>query len=82
MRRLLNTLFLTNPDSYLSLDGHNIVIKREQEKVGRVPLHNLEAIVTFGYTGASPGLMGYCADQNISLVFLTASGRFRSRVIG
>lgn len=82
MRRLLNTLFVTNPDSYLSLDGHNIVIKREQEKVGRVPLHNLEAIVTFGYTGASPGLMGYCADQNISLVFLTASGRFRARVIG
>lgn len=82
MRKLLNTLFITNPDSYLSLDGQNVVISRDGEKIGRLPLHNLEAIMTFGYTGASPGLMGYCADNSISLVFLTASGRFRARVIG
>ncbi|WP_028596318.1 type I-C CRISPR-associated endonuclease Cas1c [Paenibacillus assamensis] len=82
MRRLLNTLYVTQPDVYLSLDGDNIVLLKEQEKVARYPLHNLESIVAFGYTGASPGLMGYCAERDISITFMTMSGRFLARVIG
>ncbi|SBO16772.1 type I-C CRISPR-associated endonuclease Cas1c [Carnobacterium divergens] len=82
MRKLLNTLFVTTPDAYLALDGENIVIKKEKEKLGRVPLHNLEAIVTTGYLGASPALMRKCAEQNIGLTFLTSSGKFGSRVTG
>ncbi len=79
---MLNTLFVTQPDVYLSLDGDNIVLLKEKEKLGRLPLHNLEGIVSFGYTGASPALMGYCAERNISIVFLTKNGRFITRVIG
>ncbi|KEF36272.1 CRISPR-associated protein, Cas1 family [Schinkia azotoformans MEV2011] len=82
MKKLLNTLFITQTDVYLSLDGDNIVLFKEQEQLGRLPLHNLESIVSFGYTGASPALMGYCAERNISLVFLTMNGRFLARVIG
>ncbi|BBU40987.1 CRISPR-associated endonuclease Cas1 [Aeribacillus pallidus] len=82
MKKLLNTLFITQSDVYLSLDGDNIVLLKENEKIGRLPLHNLESIVSFGYTGASPALMGYCAERNISLVFLTKNGRFLARVIG
>lgn len=82
MKKLQNTLFVTQPDVYLSLDGDNVVLLKEQEKLGRVPLHNLESIVAFGYTGASPALMGYCADHNVSLLFLTMNGRFLARVTG
>lgn len=82
MKKLLNTLYVTQPDMYLSLDGENIVLRKAEKNVGRVPLHNIEAIVTFGYTGASPALMGYCADRNIALSFFTSSGRFQARVIG
>ncbi|NDI36009.1 type I-C CRISPR-associated endonuclease Cas1c [Chengkuizengella sediminis] len=82
MKKLLNTLFITRPDVYLSLDGDNIVLLKEKERLGRLPLHNLESVVSFGYTGASPALMGYCAERNISIVFLTKSGRFLARVIG
>lgn len=82
MKKLLNSLFITQPDVYLSLDGDNIVLLKEQERLGRFPLHNLESIVAFGYTGASPALMGYCAERNISLVFMTMNGRFLARVIG
>lgn len=78
MRKLLNTLFVTQPDVYLSFDGDN----KEKEKLGRVPLHNLGSIVAFGYTGASLALMGYCAEKDISVVFLTMSGRYLARVIG
>ncbi|RSK26548.1 type I-C CRISPR-associated endonuclease Cas1 [Bacillus sp. HMF5848] len=82
MKKLLNTLYVTQPDVYLSLDGDNVVVQKEEEKLARVPLHNLEAITTFGYTGASPAIMGYCADKNISLSFFTKNGRFLARVIG
>lgn len=82
MKKLLNTLYVTSPDRYLSLDGENVVVLEEQIEIGRIPLHNLEAIVTFGYTGASPALMGACAKRDINLVFLSGSGRFLARVSG
>ncbi len=82
MRKLLNTLYVTSPETYLSLDGENIVIIKEDIEVTRVPLHNLEGIVTFGYTGASPALMGACAKRNIALTFMKPSGRFLARVVG
>ena len=82
MKRLLNTLYITSNNRYLSLDGENVVILEDQKEIGRIPLHNLEGIVTFGYTGASPALMGACAQRNIDLSFLSANGRFLARVSG
>ena len=82
MKRLLNTLYVTTGNRYLSLDGENVVVLEEQKEIGRVPLHNLQAIVTFGYTGASPALMGACAQRNIDLSFMSGNGRFLARVTG
>ena len=82
MRKLQNTLYVTTPSAYLSLDGENIVVQNEGETIGRVPLHNLEGIVSFGYRGASPALMGACAERSISLCFLTQHGRFLARISG
>ena len=82
MKKLLNTLYVTSQDAYLSLDGENIVIYEEDKEMGRIPLHNLEAVVSFGYRGVSPALMGGCAKRNISLSFLTPQGKFLARVTG
>lgn len=82
MRRLLNTLFVTSEDAYLTLDGENIVVRREKEEAARFPLHNLEEIVSFSYAGASPALMGACTRRNIGLSFCTPSGRFLARTAG
>ena len=82
MRKLLNTLYVTSPNTYLSLDGENVVISKEEKELSRIPLHNLEGIVAFGYTGASPALMGACAKRNIALSFMKQSGKFLSRVVG
>ncbi len=82
MRKILNTLYVTAPDSYLSLDGENVVVLIEDKERIRIPLHNLEGIVTFGYTGASPAFMGQCAKRNIAMTFLTQNGRFQARVVG
>lgn len=82
MRKLLNTLYITIPDAYLALKGENIAIMKADETIGRVPLHNLESICTFGHQGASPALLAACVERNIAVVFLTSSGRFRAKVIG
>ena len=82
MKKLLNTLYVTSENSYLALDGENIVVLEEMTEVGRLPLHNLEGIVSFGYRGTSPALMGACAERNISLCYMTPQGKFLARVTG
>lgn len=82
MKKLLNTLYVTSENSYLSLDGENIVVLEHEKEVGRLPLHNLEGIVAFGYRGTSPALMGACVERNISLCYLTPQGKFLARVCG
>jgi len=79
---MLNTLYVTQSDTYLSLDGENIVVLKENDQLLRVPLHNLEAIVSFGYTGASPALMGECSKRGINISFCTKHGRFLANVSG
>lgn len=82
MRRLLNTLYVTTPESYLARDGENVVVRVENQEKLRVPVHNLEGIICFGYTGASPALMGLCCERGVGLSFLTEHGRFLGRVSG
>lgn len=82
MRKLLNVLYVTTPESYLSKDGMNVVVSVDQEERFRIPIINIEGIVTFGYVGASPGLMKLCADNGVSLSFLSPNGRFIGRFQG
>ena len=82
MRHLLNTLFITSEDIYLSLDGENVVANREGQAVARYPLHTLSGILSFSYSGASPALMGACAQREIGLTFCTPRGKFLARVSG
>lgn len=82
MKHLLNTLFVTSEDIYLSLDGENVVANRDKTQVARYPLHTLQGIVTFSYAGASPALMGACAERDVSLTFCTPRGRFLARTSG
>ena len=82
MRHLLNTLFVTSEDLYLSLDGENVVASRGGEEMARYPLHTLSGILSFAYPGASPALMGACAKRGVALSFCTPRGRFLARVCG
>lgn len=82
MKKLLNTLYVTIPETYLSLDGENVVVFKEKQELGRIPMHNIDRIMTFGYMGVSPALMGKCVVSGIELVFMTPYGKFLARVEG
>lgn len=82
MKKLLNTLYISDESSYLSLDGENIVILNEEGAKHKIPFTNIESIVVFNYKGCSPQLMGKCVEYGIALNFLTPSGKFLARVTG
>ena len=82
MRKLLNTLYIMTENCYLTLDGENIVIQDGEKILGRFPLHTLENITCFTYKGASPALMGACAERRIGMSFFSPRGAFLARTVG
>lgn len=82
MRKLLNTLYVMTECCYLTLDGENIVVLNNEKTMGRFPLHTLENIICFSYKGASPALMGACAERKIGMSFFSPRGKFLARTIG
>lgn len=82
MRKLLNTLFVLSEQTYLTLDGENVVILDGKDTMARFPLHTLENIICFNYKGASPALMGGCAEREVGLSFFSPQGKFLARTVG
>ncbi|HAJ57050.1 MAG TPA: subtype I-C CRISPR-associated endonuclease Cas1 [Candidatus Omnitrophica bacterium] len=82
MKKYLNTLFVTTQGTYLSKEGETVVVSVEKEKKLQVPIHTLSGIVCFGNVMMSPFLMGHCAENNVSISFLTEYGRFLASVRG
>jgi len=77
MKTHLNTLFVTLEDAYLKKDGAAIAVRLKGETKLRVPLHNLEGIVCFGWNiSASAQLMHACAEADVSLSFHNPYGKF------
>jgi CRISP-associated protein Cas1 len=81
MKQLLNTLYVTTPDAYLRLEGETVCVMIDKEKRLQVPLHHLNAFVLFD-TMMSPALMGRCAADGRSVIWLNRSGKFMARMEG
>lgn len=82
MRKLLNTIYVTNEQAYLTLDGENLVCKIEGQEKLRVPFDNVENVVCFNYVGCSPALMGKCVSKTIPINFISPQGKFLAKVCG
>ena len=79
MRKLLNTIYVTNEQMYLMLDGENLVCKAEGEIKLRIPFENVENIVCFSYLGCSPALMGKCVEKLIPINFMSGKSLWRDK---
>jgi len=82
MKKLLNTLYVTTQGAYLSLEGETVRVRIEKETKLQVPIHTLGGIVCFGQVSCSPYLMGFCAERDVAISFLSEHGRFLARVQG
>lgn len=82
MKKLLNTLFVTTQGAYLSKEGETVVVKTDNEVRLTLPVHTLGGIVCFGQVSCSPYLMGFCAENDVAISFLTEYGSFLAKVQG
>ena len=82
MRKLLNTLYVSSQGSYLRKEGETVVVEREGAKVLQLPAHTLGGIVCFGNVLCSPFLLGFCAESDIGVSFLSEHGKFLASVRG
>jgi CRISPR-associated protein Cas1 len=82
VKKHLNTLYVTTQGAYLSKEGETVVVKVNGDVRLRIPIHTLGDVVCFGNVGCSPYLMGFCAENQVGLSFLTEHGRFLARVQG
>jgi CRISPR-associated protein Cas1 len=82
MKKYLNTLFITTQGAYLNKEGETIVVSVEKEKKLPVPVHAIGGIVCFGQISISPFLMGFCAENNVAISFLSEYGHFLASVHG
>lgn len=82
MKKYLNTLFITTQGAYLSKEGETVVVKVENENRLQIPVLAIGGIVCFGQVSISPFLMGFCAENNVAITFLTETGHFLAGVHG
>lgn len=82
MKKHLNTLFVTTQGAYLAKEGETVVVKTDGKVALQIPVHTLDGIVCFGQVSCSPYLMGFCAERDVSLSFLSEYGKFLARVQG
>jgi len=83
MKHMSNTLYVTQPKSYLHKEGNTVLVKKEGKRVIQLPIHTVGQIACFGFEiSMSPSLMAFCAENGVSIVWLTETGRFLARVEG
>lgn len=77
MRRHLNTLFVTLEGARLKISGAAVEVRHDGEMMLRIPLHNLDGVVCFGWdTTVSARLMHACAEAGVALSFHNPYGKF------
>ncbi|GHV62024.1 CRISPR-associated endonuclease Cas1 [Spirochaetia bacterium] len=82
MRKLLNTLYVSSQGAYLHQEGETVVIEKDKQKVLQIPIHTIGGIVCFGNVLCSPFLLGFCAERDVAVSFLSEHGRFLASVRG
>lgn len=82
MKILQNTLYITTENVYLRLEGDTVCVMIDKKKVMQAPLHHLSSFVLNETVTMSSSLMGNCADNGRTVVWLDYSGHFKARVEG
>lgn len=82
MRKLLNTVYVTNEQAYLSLEGENLICKVDGEVRLQIPFDNIENVVCFNYIGCSPAVMAKCVSKTIPINFISPQGKFLAKICG
>jgi CRISPR-associated protein Cas1 len=78
---LLNTLYVQTRGLTLRRDHQTVLVNEKKKTLLTVPIHNLESIVVWGGIHVTPHLLNLCLTRDVSVNYLTDSGRFLGRLI-
>lgn len=76
MRKLLNTIYVTLPEVYISKKGETIIFKQKSNILMQLPIHNIESIVIFGPSLITPDIINMCSERNVHISFISVVGKF------
>lgn len=82
MKKLLETVYIMTPESYLFQRNDNVCVSIGGEEKASVPISQVDSIVLFGKNTMSTSLLGFCAAHNVTITFLNSYGRFEGRLCG
>lgn len=73
MKKLLETMYITTPDSYAFLRNENICIEVGGEERASVPASQVDSIVFISKNTVSTGLMAFCGKNDITMYLVYRS---------
>lgn len=82
MNPLFNTLFVTNADCYVRLEGQTVCVEQNRQKLIQIPIHHLTGLVCVGEISVTAPLLQQFVAEGRSVSFLDRNGRFMARVEG
>ncbi|MBN2716103.1 MAG: type I-C CRISPR-associated endonuclease Cas1 [Deltaproteobacteria bacterium] len=82
MKKLLNTLFVTQDGAYLHKIRETVSVEQGNTKLLQVPVLALSNIFCFGRVNMSQQLMHHCMENSIGVAYFSEYGRFQARVVG
>lgn len=82
MLELQNVLYVVTSGAVARLDHDAVRVEVDGEMAARFPLASLAGIVAVGRVSVTASLLGRCAEDGRSVVWLDQRGRFMARVEG
>lgn len=76
MKKLLETLYITTPESYLFERNGNICISIGGAEKAAVPITQVNSIVLFGKNTLSTALLSFCSQNDVTITFLSENRLF------
>lgn len=82
MKKLLETLYITTPESYLFERNGNICVSVGGAEKASIPITQVNSVVLFGKNTLSTALLSFCSKNDVTITFLSESGFFQGRLCG
>lgn len=76
----METLYVLEPGSYIRKQGNALAVMRENRVKDHIPADGLKKLILVGYVTLSGPVLDYLIKKRVETVFLTPTGRYRSRL--
>lgn len=77
----MRSLVISEQSVRLHAEGETLFVQKNDQTLRRIPLGEIDQLLLFGQIEVSSAAIMSCTARKVDLVFLTAQGRFRARLV-